>query len=174
MITIKESIRRLTVLKDYLATQVPSNRFDMLIWAVIFQVENQPDYLSTETFSQGGCGTSACALGHAAMIPEFNQLGLRAAIYDSSFCGRNHHYLISYEGADGIHAGANFFGIDTDCSSRIFAPEVPYRNFLGNQSLSGVTIETVINNIDFVLDYQRSKLDEPTSDVIPPYFGAPL
>lgn len=53
---------RLLILADFLDT-VPEDRFDMRRWA-------------DAGFSDGKCGTRACALGWACTILEFQQLGL--------------------------------------------------------------------------------------------------
>lgn len=67
------------------------------------------------------CGTKACALGHAAMIPEFQKAGLLLTIL-SKENGR-----ITYRGRAGFYAAAAFFEISFTNSKDIFG----YGGFLG-------------------------------------------
>lgn len=62
-ISIKIGNARLLKLAAYLET-VPRKRFDFTRWL---------DEDATAT----SCGTRACAMGHAAMMPMFRRLGLR-------------------------------------------------------------------------------------------------
>lgn len=54
---------RLLKLAEKLDT-VPEDRFDLSSWA-------------DDRFMPGDCGTTACAVGWACTIPEFNEAGLR-------------------------------------------------------------------------------------------------
>ncbi len=56
-----ESARRLLVLAEFLE-KLPDTSFDYSQWV-----------------GRNECGTTACALGHACRMPEFNDLGLRLA-----------------------------------------------------------------------------------------------
>lgn len=66
MITLEESNRRLLMLASFLET-LPADRFDYSVYVG----HNWKGALDLS------CGTSACALGWAAAMPEFNKLGLR-------------------------------------------------------------------------------------------------
>jgi hypothetical protein len=65
---------RLLKLADRLANYVPEHAgkdiptFDLLSWA---------GPLNAAPGENGDCGTVACAVGHACLIPEFNRAGLR-------------------------------------------------------------------------------------------------
>lgn len=60
-----EGLRRLDVLADFLLT-VPKEHFNLWDWARNYG----PDWTMT-------CGSTACAVGWAASIPEFQNLGFR-------------------------------------------------------------------------------------------------
>lgn len=65
-ITIEEQARRLEVLALFLETEVVDERFDYAGWV-------GTDWEGREDLS---CGTVACALGWATVIPEFQAMGL--------------------------------------------------------------------------------------------------
>lgn len=67
-VTVEEGNRRLLVLAEFLE-KLPGERFDYSVWVGV-------DWQGKSDLS---CGTSACALGWAATIPEFQHLGLRLA-----------------------------------------------------------------------------------------------
>jgi hypothetical protein len=71
-------IDRLQLLADKLRTVAPED-YDQAAW--VFE-----------------CGSAACALGHACVMPEFRTLGL-------GFMGR----LPCYRGITGVNAGKDFF-----------------------------------------------------------------
>lgn len=56
------------------------------------------------------CGTAACALGSAAMLPEFNKSGLKI------------EGAPTFKGHDEYRAGEKFFGITYDQSLFLFNP----------------------------------------------------
>lgn len=58
------------------------------------------------------CGTAACALGSACMLPEFNKAGLKL---DGAA-------LPAYKGYSESVAGAEFFGLDYDEACLLFMP----------------------------------------------------
>ncbi len=81
--------RRLRKLADYLRT-VPPKVFDMNIWC-----------------KKKGCGTVACALGHAAQIPSFK----RAGLHFEWFTHHRDEAIVRFGEFDGTEAAEAFFGI---------------------------------------------------------------
>lgn len=85
---------RLGKLADFLVELVENgNKFNMAWW-----------------ISRDECGTTACALGWAASIPEFIDLGLRVTDAD----------YIEYNGVFNIEAAMEFFEMDYYEASDIF------------------------------------------------------
>ena len=96
---LRTSINRLTKLADHLVKNVRHKAFNMNTWCY---------------YDEESCGTAACALGHAAMIPSFRRAGLKLS--ESSSREPEHN------GVHGYLAGASFFGIDYWQSDWIFNP----------------------------------------------------
>ncbi|MGH7749129.1 MAG: hypothetical protein ACREQ5_30855, partial [Candidatus Dormibacteria bacterium] len=71
---------RLLRLADFLENDVPADRFDFAHWV-------GKDWAGAPDLS---CGTSACALGWATTIPEFQALGLKLS-------GPKDAALVTYE-----------------------------------------------------------------------------
>lgn len=79
---------------------------------------------------EGACGTAACVLGHAALIPEFQKKGLTFGVYDwnidsyDKVVGSNMLILYNKRGApdmkEGMQAGAEFFGIPIEHARVLF------------------------------------------------------
>jgi hypothetical protein len=111
----------LNLLADYLENLPPeAPEFDMGSWG-----------------SHHACGTSACAIGHAALMPEFQALGLRMRGVDAkvrifelltveefnSFLEKNPHAEahIEFNGrGDGFTAAADLFDIDINSAEHLF------------------------------------------------------
>src|SRR5260370_769502 len=72
---------RLLRLASYLE-KLPRDKFRFDSW---IQFEGSDLYNNDEF-----CGTKACALGHAALMPEFRQLGLRINKPTRSVCLEEH------------------------------------------------------------------------------------
>lgn len=89
------------------------------------------------------CNTSACALGLAALLPEFNKMGLgfeTVPIYECSYDPDTKSYLPEkqrtvvryhmepeYNGLEGFDAGAEFFGLSASEAMYLFDPShYPY------------------------------------------------
>lgn len=91
---------RLMKLADHLDT-VPEAQFDMTNW-------------------KSTCGTAACAAGHAAMMPEFNEEGfvLRS---ESSIFGTYYYYYPAYQGYKAFEACENFFNLHWKAADYIFS-----------------------------------------------------
>lgn len=105
---IKESARRLLVLAEFLE-KLPMARFDYQSW-----VGN--DWKGKQDLS---CGTTACALGWAATMPEFRALGLRIIPQDVPWSrgvvGTDKH-------ADPFLAAQDTFLLDDVESTYLFHP----------------------------------------------------
>lgn len=82
-------IKRLTRLADYLETINPKN-FDLSTWAEHNEIYDAEDELKPfktvmREIQEGACGTTACACGHAAMIPEFRKAGLKLEFNEEDY-----------------------------------------------------------------------------------------
>ncbi len=84
----------LKILADYLANEVPVERFDMRIWA-----------------SNRSCGFAGCALGWAAQNEQLKEAGLRT-----------HGRDVYFRKVSGLEAAMEFFGISGSTASRLFLP----------------------------------------------------
>lgn len=82
-----EHVHRLLMLAQYLEEEVPEQQFDYNHWVGI-DWKGDPDL---------SCGTKACALGWAATMPMFRELGLRIATGKTG-SGRPHLQLQTEEG----------------------------------------------------------------------------
>lgn len=94
--------------------------------------------MSTWVDSFLNCGTSACALGWACKIPEFNKLGLRVEYYEPIF-----------EDEFGIYAGMNFFDLTEEESRGLFIGK------FFNERLENVTKKQVIDKIREMINEQK-------------------
>lgn len=108
--------KRLLRLADIL-TKVPKDKFDMETWG-IHKGKHKPQ-------EHNYCGTSACALGWAAMDKKFQADGLkmRWSIIDLSdeFNDREHWRAeVTYRRCDGDLAGAKFFGLSYTEAATLF------------------------------------------------------
>lgn len=79
--------------------------FDLTSWYRRRARDNWKDHAGRS------CGTTACAFGEAAFIPEFRGLGLRRRKGE-----------IFYKGKNGEYAAAKFFGISESDADRLFLP----------------------------------------------------
>ncbi len=104
-----ESRRRLTILRDALL-EWSSDKFNMDFWAAR---EGRPLYSLPD---KEECGTTCCALGLSALLPEFQRLGLRWSCAAPAFTD-------GLSTSIGFHAGAAFFGIDLSDSEYLFSPD---------------------------------------------------
>lgn len=117
----KVHAKRLLKLADYLAAfQEPSQPapgavgFDMrLIYTSDpAQLGEEPD----EWLAKHPCGTVACVLGHAGLIPQFQKLGLGVVDSDNG-AG---HITLAGEADDIEHVAETFFGLDHDEAFDLF------------------------------------------------------
>ena len=99
--------RRLTRLADYLEELPRTKRFNMGTWG-----EHHGKH---EPAEMNYCGTEACALGHAAMMPEFKRAGLKLEwMHHTPWNGIGAGWWeaeISFKSRMADRAGALFFGL---------------------------------------------------------------
>ncbi len=88
--------------------------FDMGHWG-----ERNWDWDCVEPLANPLCNTTACALGHAAMIPSFRSQGLKLV-----WSGRRLHETgrasVFFGDAEGTEAGEAFFRITEDVARALF------------------------------------------------------
>lgn len=96
--------KRLKELATFLRTKVPTTCFRMNTW-----LEGSPTKLRAHA-----CGTAACALGWACMIPRFKKLGLRFKLTT-----RNAGYPI-YRSYRTLEASEKFFGLRQEEAALLF------------------------------------------------------
>ena len=106
---------RLTRLADYLENLPPNRKFDMRTWGTHPTGTHTPP-------EENYCGTAACALGHAAMIPKFQKLGLQIAWHQPWGEGSGFPWSaeITYKDEYDSYAGALFFGLTDREASNLF------------------------------------------------------
>jgi hypothetical protein len=117
MISKKEGIRRLLILADHLES-IPRDEaqthFDMHHWFTHMEAMSRRPFVAKKFFQS--CGTSACALGIATLIPEFKALGLGL--------DRTIPMFIDHDGPRfGFGAAEAFFGLNRYAASKIFSVE---------------------------------------------------
>lgn len=117
-----EGRRRLRVLADFLAT-VPENLFDLREWFVRSR-EPSPDSPLVAQLECGAtaCGTSACAMGWAATIPEFRALGLTLYTTGAPAYSALVRYLPTH--TSGFQAVVDFFGLTRQEAEFIAMPSM--------------------------------------------------
>jgi hypothetical protein len=112
MVTKATSNRRLLKLADFL-TALPRKRFDYGVWV-------GHDWKGAADLS---CGTTACALGWAATMPEFRRLGLvlnpESGVFEGPIVNRKH------DASGPTDAAMVTFGLDYDEATYVFHPESP-------------------------------------------------
>lgn len=108
---------RLRKLADMLDGITDKAHFDMGHWAT-HDGEGQPHLNSDGSF---GCGTSACALGYAAMHPAFRRAGLRL-VANKGWNADEQPFIPMVDALRAENAGAKFFGIDEEEADDLFLP----------------------------------------------------
>lgn len=113
-ITREESNRRLLVLAEFLETKVPTKRFDYNQWAD--DAANLVEPL---------CGATACALGWATAIPEF-ELELRPDSHGNPYVEFKATQSLDDDGFSGFYrslgVAAQTFGLTADEAKYLFVP----------------------------------------------------
>lgn len=111
---IKLRRQRLLYLADFLEElpkRSPKTRFNMTEWAY-HRGAHRPK-------SHNYCGTAACALGHAAMLPRFKRLGLRLQ-WVKSGTDEVWRAFVKFQGRRGHEAGAAFFLLSPEEAGDLF------------------------------------------------------
>lgn len=104
--------KRLSILARYLKN-VPRRKFDMKYW-----VGNADRSDPTKCLVSPECGTTGCAMGHAATIPSFKRDGLRLK------ASWEHGKIFPhYRNNEGFGAAADFFDISFRDSCYLFDPD---------------------------------------------------
>lgn len=142
MISRKESDRRLEVLAAVL-DKVEPERFNFSHW-VGEEWEGKPDL---------SCGTTACGMGWACTIPEFQDLGLelrrRKYVRNMAYPAiRGHHEVLWHDNT--WFAGQEIFGINKNQFTHLFTYDYDlYRE--GAVALRGLADTPVVGSDDDVL-----------------------
>jgi hypothetical protein len=127
-----QGMNRLLTLQNYLKDQVKSKRFDLNSWVNLEAIAGKPTTKKkvVELIKEGSCGTTACACGHAATIPEFNAKGLKLEVsFEWGFMQtskRVSDISVVYSKNDyrycGIAAAEQFFSLTLDEAEYLFDP----------------------------------------------------
>lgn len=118
VISVATGNKRLLLLADFLE-KLPRKRFDYSSWVGE----------GWQGASDLSCGTTACALGWAAVMPEFRRLGLRLVKGERDVLGcmvMNHHVLNKKTGSEGEDAAIEVFGLTWEQSCFVFNPSYSY------------------------------------------------
>jgi len=104
--------KRLKKLADYLDS-LPARKFDLEHWVTTYE-KGYP----REDGKKSKCGTTACALGHAGLIPSFRRAGLKTQIGPHDTEGE-----VYLKGVGcGIGAGEKFFDLTPAEADYLFLP----------------------------------------------------
>lgn len=120
MRTVTPELRRKRLLRlaTYLVNLPPQVKFDMTSWGEHAKAH--------EPVKDNYCGTSACALGHAGMIPEFNRAGLRLEWHkrtreeQQAYKQPKWFAIPTFGDATEKEAGRLFFGLSDQESDHLF------------------------------------------------------
>jgi hypothetical protein len=104
--------RRLKLLVKYLRNLPRTRKFNQAVWA-----EHKLDGHAPP--SENFCGTSACVLGHAAMIPAFRRAGLKLR-WDKNTTENVWSAMVCYGRSKDGDAGKRFFGLSCSESHDLF------------------------------------------------------
>jgi hypothetical protein len=109
MTDVKTGNRRLRLLAKFLET-VPPSRFDMGEWT-------GSGWKGAQDLS---CGTSACMMGWAATVPEFQRVGF--GLVEGTFSNIGIPTLVARDGHRwrGFRAAEVLFGLDEDEARELF------------------------------------------------------
>jgi hypothetical protein len=115
-------------------------------------VPNDPEY-PDDGYNLPECGTVACALGRACLIPEFQAVGMSLSIVGTMTFEPRY----TESGGDihcGIEAAVKFFGIDVDDARSIFV----YANYEDEaENLFNVSPTDVADMLDLYLKRNGGK-----------------
>lgn len=129
------NIERMTYMRDLLmrdAANPTGARFDLSTWVAPAAGHGDPtsswqweiaDTGELKTPPTMSCGTVVCALGLAALDPEFNKQGLTFEVQPLPLKKGFAHMMPKCEGRTGFEAGARFFGISYGDARYLFDPD---------------------------------------------------
>lgn len=100
---------RLLILAKHLS-KVEDSKFDISIY---IRADNNYSGKENAEMYRKGCGTTACALGHACLIHEFNKSNLDIRFNRPEFTTKNNTYYY-------LDAGEKFFGLTQKEADSLF------------------------------------------------------
>lgn len=85
---------------------------------------NMDDWFNVdEDQDEDFCSTSACVLGHAALMPEFQKLGLKVRMYDTTTGDIPRPAGVDFDKYSDYSAGKHFFELtDFEANALFYAP----------------------------------------------------
>lgn len=138
--------RLITLLRD-----IPDEDFDIRFWYNNIDLDAIPDNVDDDDILKANraakvvtCDTTACALGWAALDPQFNREGLVPLICDGDLIP---HFIDT--GGQGAHAAAKFFDITDTDALRLFGGE--YRRAL--DEYRPTTADDVADAIEYLIEH---------------------
>lgn len=128
-------VKRLQHLRK-LMLATPPTRFDMNYWGR----DEEP------------CGTTCCALGTAALDPEFVQQGLVGTWHGPK---GNKSLEVLFGDEEGTDAGAKFFGISDEKATYLFMPSAYATYCYGENRVKPDDVVRHIDNLLLGLELER-------------------
>lgn len=147
---------RLLMLANRLENLPKELQFDFRSWAYHSGVHPPED--------DNYCGTKACVLGHAALMPEFRAAGLRLQwepVEGETDMLSGWHAVIHYGQQVSDIAGAAFFGLTHSEARGLFLGDGPYGNDHSDN------IEGRIEMLRILAAKSLNQLQEETGGTIP-------
>lgn len=116
-----ERLERLAALLERDAANDKGAKFDLGVWATPSERRLEANFTEKAETIKMDCGTTACALGLAAISGVFKKDGLTFEYYQQ----QNDTFVLTptFNGADGFSAGVFLFDIDHDDSRYLFDPD---------------------------------------------------
>lgn len=136
-----------------LLRDIPDENFDIRFWYNNFDSSALPDnnddddvnVLKANRATQVvTCDTTACALGWAALDPQFNREGLVPLIHNGELIP---HFKDT--GGEGVHAAAKFFDITVADALRLFGGE--YRRAI--DECRPTTADDVVDAVEYLIEH---------------------
>lgn len=144
-----------TRVKRWLRIVPKAPQFNMSLWGAITTERD-----SAQAALKHSCGTAVCALGYAAIRPEFRALGLQMEFTKGGQVkehGVMHDYysgrpVFTGSGSYDFEAGAALFGLKTGESWRLFDPaSYHYLTYDGEKFVRDVHPRDVVAHIDTLI-----------------------
>jgi len=153
--------KRLHTLAAYLQNIVKAQRFNMDSWVSVDGTRALKSKEMIRMIKDQSCGTTACACGHAAMIPEFKAAGLSFNIDNYDDNGN-----IFYHNLEGIDAAAAFFSLTVAEVDYLFMPS-SYSDGWAGKSYVAKRIEAQANKMDKELAKIYKNIITELDDIFP-------